>query len=144
MDSTTPVDGTAGHGETLGVPVLVVIPVKDAALQRDPNHEDTAAAAAGLESAREGILEDAWEGLGLRAVAERGFSFRVALVGLHEFESRSKAAAAMEEGLVFAGGLEETCSADVAAKLAELAGARVSRRWCGEWVAFPAELRRHA
>lgn len=100
------------------MPVLVVIPVKDSALQRDSGCEDDAA----FEATREGILQDAWEGLGLRGVAERGFSFRVALVGLHEFESRSKAAAATGEGLVFAGGLEEACSNDVAVKLAELAG----------------------
>ena len=98
-----------------------MIPVKDSALQRDSGCEDDTA----FEATREGILQDAWEGLGLRGVAERGFSFRVALVGLHEFESRSKAAAATGEGLVFAGGLEEACSNDVAVKLAELAGVRV-------------------
>lgn len=117
LDSATPRHGTATNGESLGAPVLVVIPVKDSALQRDSGCEDAA-----LESTRESILKDAWEGLGLRGVAERGFSFRVALVGLHEFESRSKAAAATQEGLVFAGGLEEACSKDVAVKLAELAG----------------------
>lgn len=119
LDATTANDGTSSNGESLGVPVLVVIPVKDSALQRDSGCEDAAA----FEPTHESILKDAWEGLGLREVAERGFSFRVALVGLHEFESRSKAAAAMEEGLVFAGGLEEACSKDIAVKLAELAGA---------------------
>lgn len=120
LDSTTPHDGTTSNGESLGVPVLVVIPVKDSALQRDSScgGEDAAA----FESTRESILKGAWEGLGLRGVAERGFSFRVALVGLHEFDSKSKAAAAMEEGLAFAGDLEEACSKDVADKLAELAG----------------------
>lgn len=77
---------------------------------------------------REKILEDAWEGLGLRRLAERGSSFRVALVGMHEFASRSKAAAAKAEGLVFAGDLEETCTNDVATKLAELAGMPLLRR----------------
>lgn len=100
------------------MPVLVVISVKDSALQRDAN----CAGAASFKRITEKILEEAWKGLGLREVAERGFSFRVALVGLHEFESRSKAAAATAEGLVFAGGLEEACSKDVAMKLAELAG----------------------
>lgn len=115
-------DGATGNGEFLGVPVLVVIPVKDSTLQRDSSCED---AAAFESTTREEILKDAWEGLGLQGVAERGFSFRVALVGLHEFESASKAAAAMGEGLVFAGGLEDACSKDVAAKLAELAGAQI-------------------
>ena len=128
-------DGTAGNGESLGVPVLVVIPVKDSALQRGSGCDDAAA----VESTRKEILKDAWEGLGLQGVAERGFSFRVALVGLHEFESSSKAAAAMGEGLVFAGGLEEACSKDVAVKLAELAGARgciVACVFTREWFCF--------
>lgn len=77
---------------------------------------------AASERTRAKILEDASEGLGLSGVAERGFSLRVALVGLHEFESRSKAAAASGEGLAFAGKSEKSCSEDVAAKLAELAG----------------------
>lgn len=72
---------------------------------------------------RKKILEDVWEGLELKRVAEKGFSFRVVLVGLHEFESRSKAAAATGGGLVFCGGLEDANSKDLAAKLAELAGA---------------------
>lgn len=118
LDSTTPRDGTISNGDSLGVPVLVVIPVKDSALQRDNSCQDAAA----FETTRESILKNAWEGLALRGVAERGFSFRVVLVGLHEFESRSKSAAALKEGLVFAGGLEEACSKDVSAKLAELAG----------------------
>ncbi|CAM9572322.1 unnamed protein product, partial [Hapterophycus canaliculatus] len=102
----------------LGVPVLVVIPVKESALRRAGGDR---AGTVAFHRIRERILEDAWEGLGLREVAKRGSSFRVALVGLHEFESRSKAAAATAENLVFAGGLEEACSEDVAMKLAELA-----------------------
>ena len=100
------------------MPLLVVIPVKDSALQRDNDGADSAAS----ERTRAKILEDASEGLELRRVAERGFSLRVALVGLHEFESRSKAAAASGEGLAFAGKLEKASSEDVAAKLAVLAG----------------------
>lgn len=100
------------------MPVLIVISVKDSALQRDAN----CAGATASKRVTETILREAWEGLGLREVAELGFSFRVALVGLHEFESMSKAAAATAEGLVFTGGLEESCSKDVAVKLAELAG----------------------
>lgn len=101
------------------MPVLIIIPVKESALRRGG---DGAADTAAFHRIRERILEDAWEGLGLREVAKRGSSFRVALVGLHEFESRSKAAAATAENLVFAGGLEEASSEDVATKLAELAG----------------------
>lgn len=124
LESASPRRGVTSDGglgadaDFWGVPVLVVIPVKDSVLQRDGRVEESATS----NGIRERILADAWEGLRLTAVAERGFSFRVTLVGLHEFESRSKAAAASGEGLVFAGGLEEACSQDVAAKLAELAG----------------------
>lgn len=100
------------------MPILIVISVKDSALQRDAN----GAGATASEHITETILKEAWRGLGLREMAELGFSFRVALVGLHEFESVSKAAAATAEGLVFTGGLEEACSKDVSVKLAELAG----------------------
>ncbi|CAM9403052.1 unnamed protein product [Pylaiella littoralis] len=119
LDSTSKCGGgdSTGDGEFLGVPVLIVISVKDSILQRDVNCSGAAAS----ESTTEKILREAWKGLGLRQVAELGFSFRVALVGLHEFESVSKAAAATAEGLVFTGGLEEACSKDVAVKLAELA-----------------------
>ncbi|CAM9534291.1 unnamed protein product [Ectocarpus sp. 13 AM-2016] len=114
LESASPrVGGTA----SIGVPLLVVIPVKDSALQRDAGCADQIA----FDRTRERILEDAWEGLGLREVAQYGCSFRVALVGLHEFESRSKAAAASGAGVVFAGSLEDACSEDVAGKLAELA-----------------------
>lgn len=87
-------------------------------MQRGTDGIDSAAS----ERTRAKILEAAWEGLGLGGVAERGFSLRVALVGLHEFESKSKAAAASGEGLAFAGKLEKASSEDVAANLGVLAG----------------------
>ncbi|CAM9412594.1 unnamed protein product [Ectocarpus sp. 8 AP-2014] len=114
LESASP---RGGGTASVGVPVLVVIPVKDSVLQRDAGCANPAA----FDRTRERILEDAWEGLGLREVAQYGCSFRVALVGLHEFESRSKAAAARGAGVVFAGSLEDACSGDVAGKLAELA-----------------------
>lgn len=117
LESASLRGGIRTDPEFWGVPVLVVIPVKDSALQRGDGEDPTTA-----ERIRASILQDAWEGLGLKGVAELGFSFRVVLVGLHEFESRSKAAAASTEGLVFAGGVEQSSSEDLAAKLAELAG----------------------
>lgn len=115
LESASPRGGGTG---SIGVPVLVVIPVKDSALQRESGCADQTA----FVRTRERILEDVWEGLGLREVAQYGCSFRVALVGLHEFESRSKAAAARGAGVVFAGSREDACSEEVAGKLAELAG----------------------
>ncbi|CAN0104438.1 unnamed protein product, partial [Ascophyllum nodosum] len=64
------------------VPLLVVISVQDSVLNRGNKKRP------GPASLRECVLEDAWEGLGLQEVAQRGVSVRVTVVGLHEFESR--------------------------------------------------------
>lgn len=102
--------------------MLIVISVLDSALERDYGGSDAAAAAAASSRLRQRVLEHAWEGLALRGVADRGFSFRILVVGLHEFESRSRAAAAAGEGLVFAGQMEEANSRHLGKKLADLAG----------------------
>lgn len=104
--------------ELSGVPVLVVISVKDSILKRWDQGGNSSQG-----SSRDSVLRDAAEGLGLREVSEMGFSVRGMIVGLHEFESRSMAAAAAGEGLVFAGEVEESCSENLAAGLADLAGA---------------------
>lgn len=96
------------------VPVLVVIPVLDSFLER-PEKEASS-------RLRERVLREAWEGLAVQSAADRGYSIRVSLVGLHEFASRSRSAAAAGEGLVFAGSLEEENSLELAEKLCDLAG----------------------
>ena len=95
----------------------MVIPVQDSVLARGDKKVSS-----GRASLREIVLEDAWEGLGLRELTEVGFCVRTIVVGLHEFENGSKASAAAGEGLVFGGEAEEACSADLAARLSELAG----------------------
>jgi len=75
----------------------VVIPVQDSVLARGDKKVSS-----GRASLREIVLEDAWEGLGLRELTEVGFCVRTILV--------------------FGGEAEEACSADLAARLSELAG----------------------
>lgn len=104
--------------------MLVVIPVWDSALSPDGANGDATATPA--RHVRQRISQGAWEGLALGNLTERGFSFRAMVVGLHEFESRSRAAAAAGEGLVFAGKLEEACSRELGEKLADLSGASLA------------------
>ena len=66
------------------VPLLVVISVQDSVLNGGEKRGSSPA------SLRECVLKDAWEGPGLQKVAQRGVGVRVTVVGLHEFESRSK------------------------------------------------------
>ena len=101
----------------------MVISVQDSVLNRGNKKRP------GPASLRECVLEDAWEGLGLQEVAQRGVSVRVTVVGLHEFESRSKEAAASREGLVFSGDAEKVSSDDLATNVAELSGA-----WPSPWM----------
>ena len=95
----------------------MVISIQDSVLNRGEKRRS------GSASLRECVLDDAWDGLGLQEVAQRGVSARVTVVGLHEFESRSKEAAASREGLVFSGEAEEASSDDLATSVAELSGA---------------------
>lgn len=89
-------------------PILVIVPF--------------GACASGFGNVETHIVNTASMGLGIEQLVESGLRVQVIAVGMHKFASRSSERAAMSEGLVAQGAMEEDSSRQLAQGLSDLAG----------------------